>query len=124
MSRPWFSAAVTARTVDGNRGSSMTCSGQIGCVVPGLGDQLGDPAQVLLVDILSGPGLGGIEKVRRIRGGVVDELQIRDRQVGQHLTNVDAFLLQLFDPVGDVGHRGGVRDSLGEVGSVGPGVDE
>ena len=99
-------------------------SGQIGCVVPGLGDQVGDPAQVLLVDILGGPGLGGIEEVRRIRGGVVDELQVRDRQVGQHLTDVDAVLLQLFDPVGDVGHRCGVRDSLGEVGSIGPGIDE
>jgi len=38
------------------------------------------------------------------------------------LRDVGAFLLQLFDAACDVGHRCGVRHSLGEVGSIGPGI--
>ena len=44
--------------------------------MPGLGDQVGDPAQVPLVDVLGGPGLGWIEEVGRIRGGVVEEVEV------------------------------------------------
>ena len=124
MSRHWFSATVTGPDCRREPGVLDHLSGQIGCVVPGLGDQLGDPAHIPLVDILACGGLGGIEEVRRIRGGVVHDLQVRGRQVGQYLTGIDAVLLQLVDAVGDVSHLGGVRDSLGEVGVAGPGIIE
>ena len=121
MSRPWFSALDDRP--DGGRepGVFDDLPGQIGCVVPGLGDHVGDPAQVLLVDIRDGAGSRrGREQVRGVRGGVVDEVQVGRRQVGQDLAGIDAVLLQLFDLVGDVADRCGVRDSLGEVGSIRP----
>ena len=85
-----------------------------------LGDNLTRP-KAGSIDIGDG-GCSGVvdEQVRGVGGGVVDEVQVGSRQVGQDLAGIESLLLQAFDLVGDVADGCGVPDAVGEFGSSRP----
>jgi hypothetical protein len=99
--------------------------GLIWWVVTGSADDAGDSAQFAGINIGKGAGIGTIdEEVRGIRGGIVDQVQVGHRQIGQDSANVDPLLLEAFKPVADVTDRCGVPHAVGEFWSTGPHVGE